>query len=250
MLSNQKENSILKLGPFKTGQMLYFFGARHTNNPDDSQFTQLKSVWAEYLDISNENRVVFVEGTMREISNDYSDAIKLYGETGAIQWLAKESNIQVFRPEPDDVKQRENLCSLFDANIVAYSLIIQNLGAWFKHERESKFEKALENSVKREVNFTKIYGFKPDVIWFNNLHKKVFGDQTLEDKDFLDSVSDPRKNGTVVNEVIASRSKMRNEFIMEKITEAFVLEKSIFIVYGMGHMAVLEGHLRKLFGSN
>ncbi len=249
MTNNSGENPILKLGSCEAGPVLYFFGARHTNNPDDIQFVQLKNFWDEFLNISSKNNAVFVEGVIHEVSKNYIDAIKLYGETGAIQWLAKESNIQVLRPEPNDVEQRKYLCSLFDPKVVAYSLIIQNLGAWFRHSRNNGFKNAIENSVDREVKYKDIYEFIPNNAWFFNQHKEIFGEQNLEDKNFLDSVSDPRKGISIVNRVISSRTKMRNEYILVAISEALKLKKNIFIVYGSGHIPVLENSLRELFDS-
>lgn len=42
---------ILKLKSNSTGQLLYFFGAQHTNDPNHPQFTALKKLWGEFLNV-------------------------------------------------------------------------------------------------------------------------------------------------------------------------------------------------------
>lgn len=240
------ENPTLKLGPNPTGQILYFFGARHTNNPADAQFNHLKKFWDEFLNLVKGKSEIFIEGATREVPQDYKEAIREYGESGAIYWLARGANIDVIRPEPSDTEQRKSLCDSFDPSIVAYTVMIQNLTGWFRKTGKTSFDEAIGRVLKREVTFTDIYGFMPNRSWFNEQHKKLFNDQKLEDREFINSISDPRKNNTIINEVVALRSRSRDEHILSVITETWRSGKSLFIVYGQGHLHALENSLREL----
>jgi len=244
-----QENPVLKLGPSPTGQILYFFGARHTNNPDDIQFNYLQQFWNEFLNVVKRDKIIFIEGATREISQNYEEAIRQYGEAGAIRWLARESNIDVIRPEPGEEEQRKLLCALFSHHIVAYTVIAQNLAGWFRHKSQTSFDKAVERVLEREAKFSNIYGFIPDRLWLDNQHKELFGERRLEDKNFLDSISDPRKGGTMVNNIVAFRSKMRDEHLLSAIVKAWKSGKSIFIVYGRGHLLSMERSLQELVKS-
>ncbi len=247
MLEKSQENPVLKIGPSPAGQVLYFFGIRHTNNPADAQFSHLEQLWKEFLDITNNERIIFIEGAIHTITpSSYEDSIRQHGEAGASQWLAREADIVVICPEPNEEEQRKSLCTLFNPEVVAYTMIIQNLAGWFRHATQSSFDKAAVRSVKREIKFSEIYGFMPDDVWFRNQHVKLFGEQPLEDKNFLNSISDPRKDDTQINTVVSARTKMRNEFILSVIAETWKSGKSIFIVYGKGHLAALAQELRKL----
>lgn len=239
-------NPILKVGPNTLGQILFFFGARHTNDPTDAQFDQLRRQWDEFMSSSKGERMMFTEGPIRDVPEKYEDAIEKRGEVGAAQWLAKEADVTAIYPEPDETQQRKTLCASYSPQDVAYTLIVQNLAGWFRHSHDATFIEAVERSVNREAKFADIYDFTPDVAWFRKKHTELFGNQKLENKDFLDSIADPRKNNTLVNQIVAERTKMRNNYILERITETWNTGKSVFIVYGKGHLAILEPALKKL----
>ncbi len=243
----ENNSYILKLGPTPDGQVLYFFGAQHSNNPANPQFAKLKDFWNEFLSTTQKSRTVFTEGIYKEALGTYEEVIQQRGEVGAAQWLAKQEGIEAVYLEPDDSEQRKVLGGMFDLDIVAYALIVQNLAAWFHHARQSSFTEAVERSVKREAKFTEIYGFTLNTSWFHDQHEKLFDGQPLEDENFLNRISDPRRDDTVVNKVIANRTKIRNDYILTKIRGALDSRENIFIVYGRGHLTALEPKLRALF---
>ena len=239
-------NNIIKLIATASGNVLYFFGAQHTNNPDDDQFVKIKQTWDEFIEVTGSRKIIFVEGNTRELPEDYDESIKMYGETGAVYWLAKQANLEVVRLEPDDEYHRTSLCELFDPNLVAYTIIVQNLAGWFRHITETSFKEAITRVINRESKFSNIYGFIPTESWFEEKHREIFDGQNLEDKDFLNKITDPNRSDTVINKVVSARSELRNQYIFSKITEAWDSGKSIFIIYGKGHLSALESSLREL----
>ncbi len=247
MLNNHQENPVLKIGPNENNQSLYFFGANHSNDPSDSQFIQLQKFWAEFLDVTKENRIVFTERTINKVPPDYNDVIKLDGEGGAVQWLARQSNILAICPEPDSTQQRQSLCQKFDSHEVAYTFIAQYLGAWFRRTNPNKtFREATKDTLEREANFSDIYGFIPDNAWLIEQHKILFGDQNLEDGKFLNHITDPRKTDSKINIIVAARTEVRNDYILNKIQSVWNEGKSLFIVYGKGHATILFPQLQNL----
>jgi len=246
-LSEQsQENYVLKLNSDLTGQILYFFGAKHTNNPNDAQFNHLKKLFEEFLKIAKGEKIIFTEGAIHETLQDYEEAIRQQGEIGAIQWLGNEADIEMICPEPSSSEQRKALCLSFDPQIVAYAMVTQNLAGWFRHTRQSSFEEATNRSLSREAQFSEIYGFMPDRDWLYDQHKKLFREQLLEDKNFLDSISDPRQDDTQINAIITARTEIRNNYLFSRIAEAWKMGKSILVVYGKGHLDDLETKLSTL----
>lgn len=249
-MQESKENHILKLGLNASNQILYFFGARHTNDPSDTQFDQIKQLWNEFANNSRTERAVFIESLIHEVPAEYEKAIEKYGEAGATYWLANKTGLIVTCPEPNNTEQRKALCILHKPQIVAYTFIVQNLAAWFRHTRQSLFTEAIENSVNREKQFSEIYGFIPDKSWFMDQHKKLFGEQNLDNKNFLDSITNPHINNTLVNIIVATRTKIRNYYLLEMISKAWKLKRSVFIVYGIGHLSAIENGLRELYNND
>ena len=250
MLDQPGKNIIFKAENALTGKIFYFFGAIHTNNPADEQFEQLEQLWNDFSNKSEGLMIAFVEGAIYEIPQNYEKSITQYGETGAVCWLALKTNIEVVRPEPGEGEQRKHLSGLFDSNDVAYAIITQNLSGWFRHETSTSFEEAMERVLKREAKFSDIYGFIPNKIWLENQHRKLFEEQELEDRNFLDTITDPRKNDTLINKIVSARSEMRDEHIFNEIEKAWKSGKNIFIVYGKGHLSKLEKKLKVLISGN
>lgn len=247
MADHSPANPILKLSPTPNGHILYFFGARHANDPTDPQFDVLKSLWDEFISRTDTQRIVFVESVVREAPKQFTDAIVQRGEVGATLWLAHRDSVVAVCPEPDDSEQRRVLCAQFDPRDVAYTLIAQNLTSWGRRKVQTfDFKEAVERSLSREAKFADIYSFTPDATWFQEQHRKLFGEQPLEDKGFLDTISDPRRKDTLVNVIVAARSLMRNEYIAKRFSEAWNDGKNIFIVYGNGHLPVLETALHAM----
>jgi hypothetical protein len=244
---NKLNNKVFEKKVLNSTQSFYFFGMVHTNNPDDSQFNSLKEVWSGFLkNKSRKEIIVFTEGTIRTAISNFDDSVIKFGESGGIQWLAKEAKIECVCPEPNNEEQRRDLCVRFDSNSVAYSMIVQNLSSWYRHADLLSFNEILVKTIEREAKFSDIYGFSPDIDWFNDYHKKIFGKRKIEDRLFLDSISDPRKDDTLINKIISLRTELRNKRILHSIIEAWKSGKSIFIVYGKGHLDILEDPLKKL----
>lgn len=241
------QDNILKI--FHNNQALFFFGARHSNNPNDAQFSELKEFFEEFIKTSPGEKVVFTEGVMTKGFGSWEESINQRGEIGATQWLAHQEDISVVFPEPDLLIQHKILCESFDFADVAYALVAQNLAAWFKQTTRSRsFNEALINTLKRESSFASVYGFAPDEEWFLSYHGKLFPGQKLDDSQFLDGITDPRTSNTVVNEIIAKKSQIRNEAILKNIESEWLSGKSIFIAYGRGHLSVLKPKIEEIIG--
>ena len=246
MADKSESNSVLKLGPNLNGQILYFFGARHTNDPTDSQFDLLKKFWKDFLNNSNGERIMFIEGNTLEIPKDFEEVVRQYGESGAAKWLAIKENVDVVRTEPEDAQQRKFLCEVLDPEVVAYTVIAQNLSSWFRHSGKTSFDDSLDRVIIREAKFVDIYKFNLNKDWFLKQHNKLFNNQVLEDKSFLDKITDPRTKYSIVNSIVSERSRLRNEYILSIIKEHWGKGKNIFIIYGRGHLDSLRGQLQLL----
>ncbi len=251
MAYNDNFNSIL-VKYAENGSTLCFFGALHSNDTKHPQFDLLSNTWKFFINNSSKNKVVIVESNKKSEQNlksinNFQEAINLYGEIGAAYCLAHEGNAKVIYPEPNGEEQRRKLCELFDPQDVAYAFIIQSLLIWFRTERKLTLEQSLEkNSIEKETKFSDIYKFTPTTDWFYGRHKKLFGEQKLEDKKFISSISDPRKKDTIINEIVSKRTELRNEYLLKAIEENLKSDKDVFVVYGRGHLDVLKDSLIKL----
>jgi len=228
-------------------QSFRMFGSTHEIDPKNSQFLFIKKIFQEFLDDNNESKLVIAETSKPEfIEKTYDLSIQKNGEAGATYYLAAKHNIPSTCPEPTPIEQREGLCSMFSSEMVVYSLVLQNLAAWFRNNRDRTFAEVIDFTLKREVDFGAPYSFDITLEWFEEYHKKVSPNQKIQDELFLMKMADPRREDSEVNKVIHSRTKIRNEFILNFIKKSWNDGNSLFIVYGRGHFDVLRGELLKL----
>ena len=74
--NQSQENIILKFGPNSLGQVLYFFGAQHTNDPNHPQFAALKELWGEFLNVAKKEKVALVEGATSALDSESEVAVQ------------------------------------------------------------------------------------------------------------------------------------------------------------------------------
>lgn len=84
----------LHLDPAEGG-MLYYLGARHSDDPSDAQFAHIEAVY-----LAVRPTVVFYEGPERPLGATAETTIRAYGESGYVRWLAAQYGASVARLEP------------------------------------------------------------------------------------------------------------------------------------------------------
>ncbi|OGY60832.1 MAG: hypothetical protein A3I31_01495 [Candidatus Colwellbacteria bacterium RIFCSPLOWO2_02_FULL_44_20b] len=73
----------------KDKQHLFYFGAEHSRNPEDKQFTEIENYWNDFLKRTDgKNKIVFIESGVKEIYKDKAEAVKKQGEVGFTAFLA------------------------------------------------------------------------------------------------------------------------------------------------------------------
>jgi hypothetical protein len=121
--SKKKHRSpyLLKL---KSGKnFFYYFGEKHSYNPNDSQWEELKDFWSEFLEKTKDTKkIVFIEEGIRSLESNENDAVLKHGGMGLITFLANKENIEVFSPEPEEKWERCVLSKLLLGN--KYNIII------------------------------------------------------------------------------------------------------------------------------
>lgn len=238
---------ILRFGPGAKNQFLLIFGFRHSNNPEDPQFDELSKLWTEFRQLVGRQKVVFTEGVPRDMPGPFKESIVQRGEVGAAQWLARESDIQVQCPEPNEHWQREELVKIFNPEDVAYAFVAQRLASWAGRKGDkTSLETEIEVALKREVKYESLYRFKINLDWFKKHHQDLFPTEKLSDAEFLNRIVDPRRLETIINKVVAERTKLRNKYIYEKIEEVWQSSGDLLVVYGLGHVLSLAGRLENL----
>lgn len=239
---------------------LSYFGARHSYDPENSQFSELEKVFDE---VSPD--IVFVEGISKVgnkkernekvKSTSRDEMIKNIGEPGLAIKLAVEKGIEWRSPEPSG-KDLYNFC-------VEQGFSKDEIFAWVILHLLPQYQRGVEKSGFKNYVHRFIERFREDTNWENfdytyengvKIAEQIIGRQIdVENEsnagDFVDPIPwDAKKeNQTVINRVGRATSVFRDRKIVSEIIEAFNNHKKVFVVFGASHAVMQEPALKEFF---
>lgn len=228
-------------------QSMFYFGANHSRNPADSQYPALKSYWKKFLQATTgKDRIVLVEGGLRSLEKDEKTAIERSSEGGLITLLAHNANVQTACP---DIRSEELLKQLPD--ISKEEDLLYDFLIWFNNfrtltEPKPDFHKNVEKWLewKKQQNQTWA-DINISFEYIKNLYKNILG-QEFNEKINSNNLVDPNKTETRMNQIARAQSDLRDANIASEIVRYWKEGKSIFVVFGSGHLIIEKPALQKL----
>lgn len=220
----------------KNNKLLYFIGAKHSNDPDGSQFEIIKNHWVDFIKItSGENNMVLVEGGVTPVAESKQEAIQKYAEPGFTTYLANTSHVQITSPEPAEDIEIGALLEKYDKETIAVYYFANIVSQWQRFE----IKENLDDYVSKYLGY---YFYKP--IWkgfdfsptsLKKLYEKIIGKEfDPQDKEFIFDYIAPSDSN-----ISGESDDIRDKYILEKIMELWDTH-NLFIVYGSGHAIRLE----------
>lgn len=231
----------------KMGQLLIFFGSRHSNNPEDPQFEKMDQLWQEFLDHPNPAKQVFNEGgydRLSEQSTSCGATIRRDTEAGYIRFLAQSAGIPIRSPEPS---RKDELAyvqekGFAEHEVFTYYFARQMLQWRLRESNHEPDEQAYTKKFLEHLNQWQVwnqpYDAQKALGAFKTTTGEVFDSRNVQ---LLEDLSDPTQS-----EVSAASSDFRNNTIYQAIEKSWREAKDVFAVFGSGHAIVLEPALERL----
>lgn len=227
----------------KNGNVLYFLGTAHSNDPEDTQFKEIKLQWETFLKetTNSENpKLVLVEGLLPETPQNEISAITEYNEPGYATYLAIKENIAVTTTEPPEDLEINELLSRHTKDKVALYYFLNITYQWINFNSEE----SLEDYTSKYLGY---YFYKPEWEGFDfsidhlkELYKNKFNKEIgKEDKAIIYEFVKPTDTN-----ISGESSDIRDTHILNTILE-YWKENNLFIVYGSGHAIRLEKALKE-----
>jgi len=233
----------------KNNQFLYYFGANHSNDPEDKQNSLLREFFQEFSLISNNReKIVFIESL--PIANDCSserEMIIKHGERGLISFLAKEKNIRCLNIDQTFSEEAIELIKKFELGYVFYYYFVRNVRSWLKKYRNKTFDEILIMSIedchKKIGELSK--GFDLNLV--KKVHFEIFGKE-LDSSEIcnIERAPVPIYEDSIINEIARKSSRLRDENLLRNIEKEWVIGNDVFVVYGFSHSVKEEPVLREL----
>lgn len=228
-------------------QVLFYFGANHSRNPADPQYPALRKYWNEFLEATRDrDRIVLVEGRLRPLmKEDEEKAITNGAEGSLITLFAHKTNISVACPDLNDDELIKRLPNLNKDEVLLY-WFLSWLNNFQKHvDPKPNFEKSAkiwcENQKARKI----WEGTEISLPKLKELYKKIIG-KDFNEKENLNDLVNPNKTKTPINRIARVQSDLRDANIAAEIVRHWNEGRSIFVVFGCGHLIIQEPALRKL----
>ncbi len=226
----------------KNNKSLYFLGAKHSNDPNDSQFEIIKNLWLEFTEATgSENRIVLIEGGVTPVAENEKEAIQKYAEPGCMTYLAHTQQVQILSPEPTEDFETSVLVEKYGKEVVAVYQFANIVSQWQRFEIKEDLDAYISKYLGRFFHkpIWQSFDFSPTNL--KVLYKKVT-DRVFDssDKEFIFDFITPTDSN-----ISGFSDDIRDNFILKKIRELWS-SNNLFIVYGSGHALRLEDALRQI----
>jgi|SRR3989344_2849971 len=226
-------------------QVLFYFGSNHSHDPENHQYPILRKYWERFLAVTKDkDKIVLVEGGSRNVEKDEETAITRGAEASFITLAAYKVNIPAMSPDINleelveqfpDIPKEEVLLMRF-INVVDSFQRHRLTGTfeevferWFAHRRRSKTWEGIDISLPK----------------LKEIYKKVLN-KDFDLKDNMGQLADPNKTGTRINEITTILTDAREVSIVSGIEKYWKEGKSIFAVFGSGHLIAQRPALEEL----
>ncbi len=230
----------------KDSQILFYFGGNHSRDINNKQFPLLKSFWKRFLELANNHeKIVLIESDLRQPAKSAEEAISSSSEAGYITFLASERGVDVQSADLSDRVLTNLLPNFHKEDILLYwfLVLVDNLRRhpeprkpfedYFENWKISQQKKEIWNGL--DISFDQIK---------KNYLKNVGKEFSLnESQNYL---IDPNRVDTKINEISKAQSDLRDVHIVSVISENWQKGKSVFVVFGNGHLIIQEPALREL----
>jgi hypothetical protein len=232
---SHKNPYILELNSHPGG--LFYFGAVHTIDLDNPQFTMIEQHWNQF-----KPDLALSEGGLWPVEATRGNSIKKYGEQGLLMYLANRDNIPVKCIDPSRQQQTCFLSSSFQAwEIKMYFALVQvaiNQRMGWKNSPE-RINNELDSLSK--MNYLEV---KPlDFTEFQHLFSTLFPD--IEDwRQISNDLFHRDYIGGFVAKIHKKLLGYRNQYMLIRLIREVTKGNRVFAVVGRSHVMIQEPVLK------
>ena len=234
--SDEREDSDwhLRLDPAGNGA-LFYFGARHSDDPSDPQFELIEKAYADFGPT-----VVFYEGPARPIAETRDETIRLYGESGYIRYLGTRDSLRIARLEPDPGQEMQYILRSFSAEQAMLFFILREASRLRERKGMSReeIEKTIASLLERAASMMPVPFKTVDELAAS--YSKYWSDPAewwqAPQKWFDPEATSEETGGIFTNDVNKASSHFRNRHMYAVLSEAAQQGERVFAVVGRNHV--------------
>lgn len=228
---------------------LYYFGEKHSFNPDDVQWAELKEFWSSFLDkTKDQKRVVFIEGNMPPLEETETESVLKHGGRGLVKYLASLDGVETHCPEPGEKVERDELEKQFTRKQIQYYYFAGVVYQWTQnHDPKPDFVEYMKIYEKLDQEVSGWTDFDFSLEGMKKVHAEFFDtpfDHT--DSRFFYDIVNPVSIKTFFNTISRISTEIRDTYIVKEIEKYMKEGYSVFIEFGASHAVIQEPLLREI----
>src|SRR5262245_39271088 len=232
----QKPIFSLDLTAPNSGRLVYI-GARHTNDPSDLQFSDIEKAWDDL-----KPTVAFYEGTGVRTWSTIEQAIRVAGEPGLVQFLAKKASIPLISLEPSEQDEATYLLTKFNPEQVKLFYTLRVVSEMRQRQNRSEPELRLD-AIDVMQRLSTLKGLENVVRTIEEL-EAAYRHYWTKPANWSDAPRDwfnPLKSssetgGVFTNEINQESSNFRDVNMYSVLSTAVLEGKRVIAVVGRDHV--------------
>lgn len=219
---------------------LTYFGAEHSDNPNNLQFSAIRKAWEKA-----DPTLVFFEGPDRGIAQNGTETIKQYGESGYVRFLAGGEKVKTRSLEPNPQDEVNYLLSTkkFSAEQIKLFFVLRETARL--RDRKGLVGKSLKLAINQLLQ--KANGMFPEfksVVTDTASLQTAYARYWAAPQNWTEAPSawfDPKGNaeqtgGKFTHEINRLSSEFRNVHMYNVLSEAVQRGEKVFAVVGRNHV--------------
>lgn len=226
----------------KSGQVLFYFGANHSRDSEDHQYKVLRAYWRKFLEKTKEkDRIVLIEGALRPVANNETEAIEKSSEGGWVTYFANQEGIPVACP---DISSDDFVKMMPDLDKEQW--VLATFLRWFDNfQRSNKPKVSLEEicEILKRKEYVGDVEVTPERL--KAIYKEHIGKNFNEDES-QNNLINPNREDAITNKLTRMHSDLREIKIVSEIERYWMEGENIFVAFGSGHLIIQRPALEKL----
>ncbi len=232
---------------FGDGKAIFYFGAEHSRDPENPQWSKLESYWNKFVSETNGKRIVFLEGPggFKVDGLARNEIIEKFGESGLLMSFAGLENISFIWPDLSMQEEAKQLENDFDSDLVKYYIFARSAGAWLKIGNMGTFDEVIGKAIASTAK--RILGTSSEFSFYDGIHERVFGNRiSITEKENLIRAAVPIYRDSIINDISRASSRLRNEHIASEAEKYWNDGYSVFMLFGSAHAVIQEKALKSM----
>jgi len=227
-----------------TGQ-LFYFGTRHTFDPNDWQIRAIEDYWHQF-----HATLALNEGGDPPVLDSREEMVQRFGEAGLVRFLAKASGVPVRSLEPPREQEHELLLRDFSVEQVKLFYVLRGVVQFRKSHNDERVEDFVERVVRGLSHEPGLEGPPRSFSQFEGSYARLLGEPTdwraVPDEWFDPAIPRPPR---YTNRISRQLSEFRDRYMVKLLISEVKRGHRVFAVVGGSHVIMQERALRAALAS-